>query len=68
MNFTEMTESQLLNEFSDSHKDAFGFRPKEYAIVEFCNLSLVERRLKLHKLHSLIASQISNSYGEEYND
>lgn len=64
MNFTTMTESQLLNEFSDSHKDAYGHRPRDHDVVEFCKLSLVERRLKLHYLHSLIARQIRNSRGD----
>jgi ligand-binding sensor protein len=64
MDLTEMTRRQLIDEFSDAYKVAHCVRPRGSVFEEFCNLTEVEMRIKLHELHSLICSMPDKNDGE----
>lgn len=63
---TRTPQQKLISEFSDTHKDALGFRPSATCIQNFLALPEAEQTNKLDFLQAEVERQIAAADAEDY--
>jgi hypothetical protein len=56
---------ELLSLYSDMHKDAYGFRPREWQWPELDSMSIEQLKVELDKLQGDVESAIAQEAAEE---